>query len=419
MMLTLEQGTAVEAMEAFLSDPAQSFFLLAGSAGTGKTYCIKHLVDVVRGRLIFTAPTNKATRVLRDTLTSDTYKPECRTIFSLLGLRLEANGMVKELKEPEDPVDLTKYRAVIVDEASMVNSNLWKYIESTAEEQNVKFIFLGDPAQLPPVGELSSPVWSKCNAVAELKRVMRHDNAILALATTLRTQVTHPIPQFKRKTEVAEGEGVWDCSHEEFEKVMMDYARAGRFSCPNGAKAIAWRNATVDILNTKIRSKIFDNPAQPWLPEDRIILMEPAMGADGQPIAATDEEGTVTRVEADRHPEYSGFHIWRVTVMTDDNRLITLRVLHEDSKGLFDKHLTRLAEEAKATPRRWKAFWDFKEAFHYIRHSYAITAHRAQGSTYDTVFVDWRDILINRNRGEAFRCLYVACTRPKKRLYLG
>ena len=63
-------------------------------------------------------------------------------------------------------------------------------------------------------------------------------------------------------------------------------------------------------------------------------------------------------------------------------------------------------------------FWEFKEAFHKLRHAYAITAHRSQGSTYDTAFVDWRDILLNRNRGEAFRCLYVACTRPKRRLFL-
>lgn len=419
MELTLEQGTAIEAMQNFLSSPDKDFFLLAGSAGTGKTYCIKHLVDVVRGRLIFTAPTNKATRVLRETLTSDNYKPECRTIFSLLGLRLEANGMVKELAEPEDPVDLTKYRAIIVDEASMINSNLWRYIESAAEEQHIKFIFMGDPAQLPPVGELCSPVWGKCNAVAELKRVMRHDNAILTLAVALRSQVNHPAPQFKRKTEVVGDEGVWDCPASELEKAMLRYAEAGFFSRPNDAKAIAWRNVTVDALNRKIRSKIFDNTEQPWLPEDRIILMEPAKGLDGQPIAVTDDEGTVTRVEVDWHPEHGNFRIWRLSVMTDDNKSITLHVLHEDSAELFEEHLDRLAMEAKSNPRRWKNFWEFKENFHRIRHAYAITAHRAQGSTYNTVFVDWRDILLNRNRSEAFRCLYVACTRPKKRLYLG
>jgi len=158
MALTLEQGTALEAITDFLRDPEKQFFLLGGYAGTGKTYCIQHLVGLVRGRLIFTAPTNKATKVLRDTLTTDQYKPETRTIYSLLGLRLEANGEVKELTVPEDPLDLTQYRAVIVDEASMINANLMRFIRQTADTQNVKFIFMGDPAQLPPVGEARSPV---------------------------------------------------------------------------------------------------------------------------------------------------------------------------------------------------------------------------------------------------------------------
>jgi ATP-dependent exoDNAse (exonuclease V) alpha subunit len=66
----------------------------------------------------------------------------------------------------------------------------------------------------------------------------------------------------------------------------------------------------------------------------------------------------------------------------------------------------------------WKKFWAFKESFHSARHAYAITAHRAQGSTYQIAFVDYRDILLNRNRQEAARCLYVATSRPKKELYL-
>jgi exodeoxyribonuclease-5 len=94
-------------------------------------------------------------------------------------------------------------------------------------------------------------------------------------------------------------------------------------------------------------------------------------------------------------------------------------VLHEDYEKLHANKVEELAQAARADHRKWGAFWAFKEAFHKVRHSYAITAHRAQGSTYEAVFVDWRDILTNRNRGEAFRCLYVACTRPKKELYLG
>ena len=81
-------------------------------------------------------------------------------------------------------------------------------------------------------------------------------------------------------------------------------------------------------------------------------------------------------------------------------------------------HKERLLAEARGNSRLWPAFWSFLESFHAVRHGYAITAHRAQGSTYEQVFVNSSDIFCNQNRSEAFRCLYVAATRPKKRLFL-
>lgn len=418
--LNAEQSAAIAAMKDFILEPSARFFLLSGFAGTGKTYCIRHLIREVKGRLIFTAPTNKATKVLRDTLTTAEYKPETRTIYSLLGLRLEANGEVKELTVPEDPLDLSEYRAVVVDEASMVNAKLFSFIRQTAEGQKVKFIFMGDAAQLPPVGEIRSPVWDRHDASATLSKVMRYDNQILAMATAIRSQVDHPAPQFRRASDNANGEGVWNCQEGEFERRLLDAAGQGRFSQPNCAKAIAWRNVTVDNLNRRIRQRIFDNAfSSPWLPDDRIILLEPAKDPQGESIGTTDDEGRVTRVESEWHPVWGEFKVWRLSVTTDDNRVIVLRTLDESFRQAFETKVEALAQAARSDRRKWGMFWKFKEDFHKVRHSYAITAHRAQGSTYEAAFVDWRDILANRNRAEAFRCLYVACTRPKHELYLG
>lgn len=416
-MLNEEQSVAIDAIETFLRG-SDHFFLLAGYAGTGKTYCIQELVPRVRGRLIFTAPTNKATKVLRDTLTTNEYKPETRTIYSLLGLRLEANGEVKELAVPEDPVDLSQYRAVIVDEGSMVNANLFKFIVQTAKAQDVKFIFMGDAAQLPPVGEIRSPIWDAAEAKAELTRIMRFDNQILALSNAIRKVVDHPAPRFNILSDNNGEEGVWRCGEGEFEQRIMSDADAGAFSAINASKAIAWRNVTVDALNRRIRARIFDNTSRMWLPDDRIILTEPAKDLDDETVATTDDEGRVTRVEEELHPAWREFKVWRLSVTTDDNRTVILRTLHEDSLRDYEAKVESLAAMARADRKQWGLFWDFKESFHKVRHSYAITAHRAQGSTYQSAFVDWRDILINRNKAEAFRCLYVACTRPKKRLFL-
>lgn len=415
-MLNDEQVLAVELMIDFLDDD-EEFFLLSGAAGTGKTYCLRQLIADVKGKLVFTAPTNKATKVLRDTLTTPEYKPECRTIYSLLGLRMEANGEVKELTAPEDPLDLTSFTAVVVDEGSMINSQLMEYIELAAARR-VKFIFMGDRAQLPPVGEKESPIWRIENG-AELEKVMRHDNQILKLATRIRSVLYHPAPQIKFANDNAGGEGVWELDEERFAKRVYDLAVAGRFCSGADAKAIAWRNVTVDKWNALIRSAIFENAhEQHWLPSDRLILLEPAkLGKDI--LGTTDDEGRVEAVTVRRHPIYEQFKCFFVRLTWDDNRTGELWLLHPEDRVAWLREKESRAVEARENRRYWPKFWRFIEAFHQARHGYAITAHRSQGSTYTAACVNWRDVLLNRDRFEGFRCLYVGCTRPKKELYLG
>ena len=64
-MLNTEQQAALAAMLDFLqeSNPAKTF-LLEGRPGTGKTYLMQELMQVYKKRTVFTAPTNKATKVL-------------------------------------------------------------------------------------------------------------------------------------------------------------------------------------------------------------------------------------------------------------------------------------------------------------------------------------------------------------------
>lgn len=415
-----EQQTAISAMKDWAKSDTEPFFVLKGSAGTGKTSCIRGLSDQLRGRLVFTAPTNKATKVLKQTLTLPDFKPEARTIYSLLGLQLKADGEVKELSTPEDPVDLTRFRAVIVDEGSMLNSQVMKYIGEAAETFTVKFLFLGDWAQLPPVGEKASPIWKLDVPGAELTTVVRHDNEILSLATSLRGMVDHPAPRFRPIMNHREDEGVWAFpTGVQLYSAIREAADRGDFSQPDKAKAIAWRNATVGKMNALIRGRIFPGAQEPWLVGDRVIFTQPANDLQDEPMAKTDDEGEITRVTVDWHPHYADLKVHNLHITLDDNTPVIARVLHLDTLKQFDDRVSRLKAEAQYQPRKWKEFWQFFDAFHKVRYAYAITAHRSQGSTYSDAYVDYKDILTNYTRHEAMRCLYVACTRPRTRLFLG
>ena len=191
--LNMEQLEAIESIQDWLKTPS-SYYLLSGAAGTGKTFCVQELVNRVRGKIVFTAPTNKATKVLRVTLTTDEYTPICKTIYSLLGLQLTPNGAVKQIKSPEDPVDLSTIKLIVVDEASMVNGILTEEIKKAVGNYKLKVLFMGDENQLPPVGEGLSQVWKTVENRSELFQVMRFENQILELANRIKKQVNHPAP---------------------------------------------------------------------------------------------------------------------------------------------------------------------------------------------------------------------------------
>jgi len=417
--LNTEQQAAIDAILAWYHAPwseETSFFLMRGPAGTGKTFTLQSLLPEIKGRIAFTAPTNKATRVLRQTLTRPDYKPECSTIYSLLGLSLSANGEVKELTTPDEPVDLTRYRLVVVDEGSMIGSVLKSHIYREAFGAQAKILIMGDDCQLPPVGEPLSDVF-KIPQQVSLTKVMRHDNQILDLVTRVRQQIGRAVPTISLASNNDGEEGVWKHSSESaFLRRALDVVDS--FAMPDESKIIAWRNVTVDKYNKQIRQVLFPGAKGPWVPGDRVLFMEPAYDLEGKKVASTDDEGTVQAVSEGWHPEYGDFKVWNVTIQLDTNQLVVARVLHEESLAAFTRRAEAMAQEARIERRKWKAFWEFKEAFHKLRWAYAITAHRAQGSSYRNAFVDWRDILLNRDRQEAYRCLYVAGSRPKTQLHL-
>lgn len=396
-------------------------FVLKGPAGRGKTFTISKMMEQWKGRTLFTAPTNKAVRVLRDTLRANGYRPEAKTIYSALGLQMSATGEVKELKRSEDEVDLNDYRLVVVDEASMLGKGtaerrgIWIYIcEAANDHPKLKWILMGDHFQLPPVGEVDSPVWTEVEKSFELTRNMRQDNQIVQLTDHLRDMVAKPYGRLNLQDNNDGEEGVWVCKGT-MDTAMLNHAQT---FLTGDSKAIAWRNVEVDRMNALIRRELFaDSVVYPWQVGDRVTLMGPVKNLEKEMVASTDEEGTLEKVDEADHPEYA-LPCHRLIMQSDSNTTITLWVLHASAKGKFEYRKGRFAEEARAS-RCWNDYWDFVEAFHPVRHGYATTAHRAQGSTYVRAFVSWRDTLLNQNRCEAMRCLYVAGSRPKKGLYLG
>ncbi|MEB3172615.1 MAG: AAA family ATPase, partial [Cyanobacteriota bacterium] len=156
---TPDQQAAAEQFAAWLAAPADGTpFVLSGYAGTGKTFLsMAFLAQAEAAGLCWTvvAPTHKAVGVLRTHLTLAALRPTWfpSTIHRLLRLKLRRERDLERLEETEQTaLALEHLGLVLIDEASMVDSTLLEIALRCAHPFRTRLVFVGDPAQLPPVG---------------------------------------------------------------------------------------------------------------------------------------------------------------------------------------------------------------------------------------------------------------------------
>jgi exodeoxyribonuclease-5 len=432
--LNTGQTSAISAMFDYMRT-AEKFFLLEGSAGTGKSTCIQFFARHVAKelgrpiRIALTAPTNKATGVLRNLQNAIGGDCECVTIYSLLGLKLMNDKPVRGVGAlGENKAE--QYDLVVVDEGSMVGRKkeenemgLWEHMNQAALYHGTKFIIMADRYQLPPIGQSLSPVFDITNG-ARLTEVMRHDNQILTLCTRIRDLIDEEKRLTVFTSDYDDQGGVYTMTHKHYlEQMKQGFTSDSYQENPDKFRALAWRNDTVSGYNDQIRHAMYDEAAEqsPFLTGERIVACQPVaplIKEENEFYMATDAEGEVVSNRVVSHPTYPMLTCHCLTIEPDYGPTATAYALHEESKREYEKLAARLSDNARAKKASWAEFWKLKESIHDIRPGHAITSHRSQGSTFETVFVDVPDLMANRNTWEAMRCLYVACSRPSRILVL-
>jgi len=407
--LSDDQKQAWSKLERWLGN-GKSYFVLRGFAGTGKTFLLRKLakLDI---NVFFTAPTNKAAKVL-----SRSVGTGAKTTYSFLGLRMVHDEDKLVLDFGKEKPHIPRNSVIVVDEGSMVGKQLVSVLKTMVEETGCKILVVGDPAQLPPVGEATSPVWNltadpECRAV--LRQVMRNDNQILAASMAVRSCLKNKVWRSPLVDDNADGTGVFLHTKPGFERAIRgldveDFA---------GNKVVAWRNRTVDRYTKMIRSNLgFTDEYQVG---EHLLLASP-IEQDGSVIAHVDEEFRVRAVtESVVRVDDTDIPVYAVTV--DGDQQLDLKIPSDTTE--LQIILGHKAAAARATgskgmrARLWREFWETKAKFHEVRYGYAMTAHRVQGSTHAGIYLDQADVLANPDKREAFRCLYVGVTRPTHQLH--
>lgn len=149
-----------------------SFSLIVGGPGTGKTTLIKALVEIYRSKypfntIIVAAPTGRAAKRINEIC-----DVESKTVHSLLRWNKEDNTFVFNEE------NLLSYDAVIIDESSMVDNFLFASFLRAARNVS-KLCLIGDDNQLPSIRQgdiLSDLIHSKKFPLTRLQTIHRQSN---------------------------------------------------------------------------------------------------------------------------------------------------------------------------------------------------------------------------------------------------
>lgn len=391
MIWSPQQEKALGAVSAWMIVHDRPFFYLAGYAGTGKTTLAKHFAEGIDGEVVYGAFTGKAASVMRTkgcidatTIHRLIYQSRSKGTAHLkelqAALRAESDSVkqypirikirveIERLKQPAFALntdsDIRDASLIIIDECSMVNTEMGEDLLSF----DVPILVLGDPAQLPPVA--SSGFFTGRTPDIMLTEVHRHarESGILRLAT-----------------EVREGKGLSYCDLGDANVITKSDLNPDEV--PGYDQIIVGLNKTRHATNKRMREVLGRKSDYP-------------------------EEGDRLVCLRNNH----------------DRGLMNGEIWHAagDACVINDGKL-RMGIEAEAgagasqTITAWQAPFRGEKLEHYERkgetqeftYGYVLTAHKSQGSQWDSVIVFDESRFF---RADWARWLYTSITRASKRL---
>lgn len=465
MSITLNEGQqkACESIKSFIKSD-DKIFLLTGSAGTGKTSVIVHcLTEMGNCEIVFAATTNQAVSVIEKML-NKRLRTECITIHKLLKVKRKIDKEGKEMFQPtiddENPLKLIKSRSIysydiiVIDEVSMMTKELCEKVIALSDKIPGKIIFIGDRAQLPPVNENSSYIFTIDIPHFELTQVMRNGGNILNLSNQTRNLI---IANKKISFKQVEGENVklFRNKHELINNYIELAKDKKNIKLPI---ILTYTNKNCGEINKKIRNALFDNPTHRYVTGDIIVFNKFYVLKSNIESYYTSQQVNISSVEISSHKiENINFSIqFNDTKLTDlltelknysdnksyktwllrtcnNDRIITI---HDDDLKTYNKDIEIIKDYliniktyidkktnknlAIIIEKLWNYYYhQFIDQFADIVYGYSITTHKSQGSTYPTVYIDMQDIIMNNpDKDNSYKCLYTAITRSSESINL-
>jgi AAA domain/UvrD-like helicase C-terminal domain len=442
-----EQCQALDQLVRFLGSGDRTFTLV-GRGGTGKTTIVREIIEralLQELRVGGGAVSHAAKEVLGESIG----RSRVHTVASLLAIRLnEATGEFEpdEWARKLGAVPIREYDLLVIDETSMISAEMMHEILREANP-SAQVIFMGDNVQLPPIGDGDdeSPTFSishSRNQAVLTERVRQgEDSPIVAISDVLADNIEgeghlRALPPEARITmyNPDDDAGVIFLADESEAVQMLVSDLRNDPGNPRGSKAIVFNNErytrssqSVLNLNRTIRRQLYGPGAANQFNVGEIVVCyaQWAPSRKAKPLVHNAISYVVEEVSSAYRKQVRAR--WKGITLKETYSVIDLSLKDHHGKsvtvpvvGLPDqrRYQRDLSNREKAPGA---LFFRLSEAFANIHYGYAVTSHKAQGSTYRNVYV-FEDNILGRTNGSTpvtkNKSLYVAVTRPSHKLVM-
>lgn len=399
---------------------------LTGSAGTGKSYLTMQIVktlELMKISIAVTAPTHKAASVLSELFIKDRLKTTPRTIHSFLRIKpfIDYERGIEFFKPDKTKKDDGPIDVLIVDESSMVGTELYEYILEEIEKGKVTtVIFVGDPNQLLPINGENSSIYELKNQY-KLTEIVRQakDSYIISIANKIKYMIENKsyIPVMEFFNQNFNEEIKYFHNEKEF---LDDFYKNDKWYLEN--KIIATHtNKDVDAFNKQVRQTFWN--------QKKIYELDTLRGGDWLRFndsysvnqVSLYHNGEEIEIESAVKQYHDALEIWYWEVKAKNSKhQQKFRVVDPDYLKIFNDKLTAIANLAKRAKfpenkSTWKIFFQTRDMFANVQYVFASTMHKLQGSTYEYCYINLFDLAKNRmSLDDKYRLIYVAITRASK-----
>lgn len=258
-------------------------YTLQGYAGTGKTTITKFIVQYVEKKYksyLLSSPTHRAKEVLMD-LTGKNAMTLAKALGLSAGLELDNFNLQDKIFNSKNPIKIPINGLLIVDEASMINDDLYETILEEASKRGTKVLFIGDEAQLKPVKQKTkSKAFLRDKNINKLTEVMRTSDSNPMPSEVLqpiRDNESSTIDMFEHTNKLnSNNEGIKFTSSESewLKNMLQEFTLENLIANPNHIRALAYTNKRVEELNTIIRNKMFGIGSDLYYKNELMMMYE-------------------------------------------------------------------------------------------------------------------------------------------------